>query len=136
MPVKGSRKPRICKCGETDTKQFYAFRASECKNCVSARTSKRQRGNSKLHRTRHLKRAYGTTPEKYDTELAKQNGLCALCGKPPDPTDLQKILVWDHDHKTKKFRGLIHGRCNSLLGYAQDDIKILLAAASYLIHRK
>ena len=132
MSVKGSRKPRICKCGETDPSQFYGFSRSECKKCTCARTSRRQKGNTQLHRTRHLRRAYGTTPEKYTEELIKQNGLCALCGKPPDESDLQKILVVDHNHKTNKFRGLIHGRCNSLLGYAKDDVETLLAAASYL----
>jgi hypothetical protein len=132
MPVKGSRKPRICKCGETRDSEFYAMSRSECKRCACARTSSRTRGRTDLHRTRHLHRAYNWTPEKYDAELAKQNGLCAVCGEPPDETDLQKILVVDHDHKTQRKRGLIHGRCNAILGYARDNPAILLAAAAYL----
>lgn len=32
----------------------------------------------------------------------------------------------------KCFRGLIHGHCNSLLGYAKDNVSILEAAVRYL----
>ena len=133
MPVKGSRKPRICKCGETAPENFYQPHASECKKCVCERTSARTRGRSDLHRERHLRRSYGITPERYDAELEKQNGRCAMCGLPPDDTDLQKKLVVDHDHETGKFRSLIHGRCNAVLGYAQEKPAILLAAHAYLL---
>jgi hypothetical protein len=137
MPAKGQRKPRVCRvCGETNPEKFYDYRVGECKKCLSARTSARQRGNHDLHRRRHLHRAYGITPEFYDVELAKQHGLCAMCGLPPDETDLQKILVVDHDHETGQFRGLVHGRCNSLIGYAQDNVEVLLAAARYLTRHK
>lgn len=137
MPVKGYRKPRICKCGETNPEQFYGSRASECKFCLSARTSSRQKGNTKLHRARHLKRSYAITSERYDEELAKQKGLCSVCGLPPNDTDLQKNLVVDHNHTTGEFRALVHGRCNSVLGYAQENTEILRAAIDYLNrHRK
>lgn len=136
MPIKGYRKPRVCKCGETNPIQFYAAQASECKSCVRNRTSVVQRGNSGLHRKRHLKRAYGWTPEKYESEFIKQNGLCAMCGKPPDDTDLKKILMVDHDHETGAPRGLIHGRCNAVLGYAKDDPATLLSALRYLARYK
>jgi hypothetical protein len=133
MPVKGSRKPRICKkCGERDPNNFYPPHASECKTCICKRTRDYQRGNNPFHRRHHLKRSYGITPERYEEELVKQNGLCALCGKPPVDDDLQTTLVVDHDHKTKKFRALVHGRCNSVIGYAQENTDILQAAAAYL----
>jgi hypothetical protein len=132
------KQTRLCRmCSETDETKFYPYRAFECKECTCARTSARQRGNTKLHRTRHLKRTYDITPEFYEAELAKQHGLCALCGLPPDDTDLQKILVVDHDHETDEFRGLIHGRCNSILGYAKDNTAVLIASIDYLNrHRK
>lgn len=136
MPVKGSRKPSLCHCGETNPENFYAMSRSECKKCACARTSARQRGNTDLHRRRHLKRAYDITPERYDAELVKQRYLCAMCGLPPNPTDLQKNLVVDHDHETGEFRGLVHGRCNSLLGYAQENPVILRAALVYLAQHK
>lgn len=121
------------KCGETDPKQFYGTRRTECKIHASERTRANYKKDSKaVNRRRHLKRTYGITPEQYDTKLADQHGLCALCGKPPDETDLQKILVVDHDHETDEMRGLIHGRCNAVLGYAKDDTSLLLNAIHYV----
>lgn len=133
MRVKGSRKPRICRfCGETEEIQFYLPHATECKKCLCARTSRAQNGNSSFHRRRHLRRKYGLTVEQYENMLAEQNGLCALCGLPPDETDLQKILVVDHDHETNQIRGLIHGRCNALIGYAREDVRVLTCAIGYV----
>jgi len=133
MPPLGVHKVRVCKkCGETRDSEFYTWSRSECKRCACTRTSARTKGRSDLHRARHLRRVYGLTPEQYDTMFAQQQGLCALCGKPPIEGDLQKSLVIDHDHETGAIRGLIHGRCNSLLGYAQDTSSLLLAAAAYL----
>ena len=129
MPIKGSKKPRVCvRCGERDESKFYPTHANECKRCLSDRTSTRQRGNTELHRRRHLKRAYGITPERYDEMLAQQHGLCALCGKPPDGEN----LMVDHDHETDEVRGLIHRFCNSLLGFAREDVSILFAAVDYI----
>jgi hypothetical protein len=133
MPIKGSRKPRVCKCGENNPNNFYASRASECKLCLQARTSKYQTGNSAFNRRRHLKREYGWTPEKYNAELIKQHGLCALCGKPPL---LDEVLRVDHNHDTGDTRGLIHQHCNSLLGFAKEDTSILLAAIAYILRYK
>ena len=130
MPVKGSRKPRICSCGETNPEQFYASRASECKTCLSVRTATHQRGNKDHHQRRWLRRAYGWTLEKYNTELAKQRGLCALCGKPPLPSERLRV---DHNHETGETRGLLHQHCNSLLGFAREDTAILLAAIAYVL---
>lgn len=38
----------------------------------------------------------------------------------------------DHDHSTHKFRGILCGECNMMLGKAQDNPSRLRAAASYL----
>lgn len=40
----------------------------------------------------------------------RQRGHCAICKKKRDR------LVTDHDHKTKRFRGLLCHFCNGLLG--------------------
>lgn len=70
-----------------------------------------------------------------------QGGLCASChlpmkngGKEPD-----SVCV-DHDRRCcpgkkscgKCVRGLIHRNCNLVLGYANDDSKILQSAIEYL----
>lgn len=52
-----------------------------------------------------LLRKYGLTAQQYDKLLTLQGGVCALCGKPPKAGG-RKLAV-DHDHKTKRVRGLL-----------------------------
>lgn len=42
-----------------------------------------------------------------------QNGKCAICGK--DEKEFTKRLSVDHNHRTKKVRGLLCFRCNKFL---------------------
>jgi hypothetical protein len=65
----------------------------------------------------------------------KQNGLCALCSKPPFPGKRGDLMV-DHDHATGEIRGLIHHKCNLLLGFADDNPELLHAALRYLVSFK
>lgn len=48
---------------------------------------------------------------EYDQLLTKQNGVCAICGRPPKT----RRLDIDHDHKTGAIRGLLCVRCNRAL---------------------
>lgn len=52
--------------------------------------------------------------------------LCEVCGKP------SRQITFDHDHKTKMFRGWLCHACNCVLGYANDDPEILEKLAEYL----
>jgi hypothetical protein len=38
----------------------------------------------------------------------------------------------DHNHKTKKFRGILCNKCNAILGFSEDRVEILHKAISYL----
>jgi hypothetical protein len=78
-----------------------------------------------------IKNKYGLTEEKFISILKKQKGLCAIC-KSLQLCGKRKKLYLDHCHKTNKFRGLICFRCNTMLGMALDNIKILKAAIKYL----
>lgn len=78
----------------------------------------------------NLKLRYGITAADYGEILASQDGLCAICGKPP--VEGSRKLVVDHDHSTGRVRGLIHYRCNSAIGFLDDDPNLLRAAANYL----
>ena len=65
--------------------------------------------------------------------FSEQRGLCAVCDK---PLKRGKTTHVDHDHTTGKVRGLLHGPCNVMIGYAKDDTAILLGAVRYLEKHK
>jgi hypothetical protein len=60
--------------------------------------------------------------------LADQGNLCAIGGSKCEGRE----LYIDHDHWSGKIRGLVCQGCNSVLGYARDQIGILNNAAEYL----
>jgi hypothetical protein len=78
----------------------------------------------------NLKKLYGITPEQYTQLLLKQNGCCAICNKPS--TDYKRRLHVDHDHTTKKIRGLLCVRCNYGIGYFNENTSLLDKAKEYL----
>lgn len=82
-------------------------------------------------RNQKLKAAYGITLEQYNELLAKQNGMCAICGSPPGD-GRSKYLHVDHCHLTKKVRGLLCGNCNQGLGRFEHDVGVLSEAIRYL----
>jgi len=71
------------------------------------------------------KSRYGLTVEKYNDMLVEQNGNCAIC-------QAHCKLVVDHDHVTKKVRGLLCNLCNRSLGSFKESQDILLRAIKYL----
>ena len=62
----------------------------------------------------HYRRKYGQDVDYYDYMLVMQNGVCAVCGR----TDNfhHKHFDIDHNHYTKKPRGLLCTACNRLVG--------------------
>jgi len=86
-------------------------------------------------RRRNAYRRYGITLEEYDTMLAKQNYVCAICKNPESMLHksgrLYNLSI-DHDHDTGRVRGLLCRNCNIGLGCFNDDILQLRAAISYL----
>lgn len=72
-----------------------------------------------------MKNKYGISVNQVQELLLKQKGNCALCNLPPTK---QNLFV-DHNHKTGKVRGLLHNRCNVLVGYVEKSpvtIKLVL----------
>jgi hypothetical protein len=77
----------------------------------------------------------------FDAMWKAQKGLCACCGEVmlPKGRTMDSVCV-DHDHKCcpgkrscgKCIRGLIHWRCNMVLGYVKDEPALLRSALAYL----
>lgn len=124
---------------------------NECKKCYSERSSswakknnykyqtdrynkldeekkknitKEQRENNKKHK---IFKKYGLTILQYNKMVKNQGNKCKICSE-----NFEKTPCIDHDHKTGRVRGLLCSKCNSLLGFAKDNIKILNNAIAYL----
>lgn len=86
--------------------------------------------NEECRRKNSLKWRYNMSLDDYNWMFTEQNGCCAICGK--HQSELKRILCVDHDHITDKIRGLICGKCNAILGMANDSVSCLRIAADYL----
>lgn len=71
-------------------------------------------------------KSYGVSAEQFNQMMNEQKGHCKIC-----KTLMFKPCI-DHCHASGRVRGLLCGRCNSGLGYFQDDTVLLLAAVEYL----
>jgi len=132
------------KCGKTKELSFfspayqcYGGYRPECKSCHNeiekARDKSHRASNTYAYKRRErLGRLFGITPEDYDAMLAKQNGVCAICGGDGAWNRREDLLVVDHCHETKEIRGLLCHACNQGLGLFRDNPKTLLAAIEYL----
>ena len=84
-----------------------------------------------------LKKHYGITIDEYETMLAAQDGLCAICRMPERSRSAAKDgrvrrLAVDHCHDRRHVRGLLCSPCNTILGLSNDDPRILHSAIAYL----
>jgi recombination endonuclease VII len=103
---------------------FLAFQARYQKKWSAAHP---ERVDYKSRKCRYKK--YGTTIEQVDAWVVEQNNLCLICGKPFTDDD---PYVVDHCHTKIIARGLLHERCNLLIGMADDNPALLRGAAEYL----
>jgi Zn finger protein HypA/HybF involved in hydrogenase expression len=62
--------------------------------------------------------------------MEKANGKCMACGTPFSTGRFRRNC--DHCHSTKKVRGFVCTRCNSVLGLINDDETILAMLQKYI----
>lgn len=101
---------RVCsRCGEEKPRVAFAYNRTGksglqtiCKVCGVRRWRKKRYGSSDL-----------------------DHNECVICGS-------GDRLSQDHCHQTGTRRGTLCGNCNSLLGFAKDDVETLRAAILYL----
>ena len=81
---------------------------------------------------------YGMTLEDFEALLAKQEGVCAACGKPETrlagrgKLNLKpRPLSVDHNHTTGEVRGLLCFSCNLALGHLEDNLDRIKALYRY-----
>lgn len=112
-------------------KQGKYQKQSWCNPCRSKYYKENKPRFQHLIRNGMLKRKYGIDKEGYDNLLKLQNGKCAICGL-QEQNHRNKVFNVDHNHKTKKVRGLLCNNCNRGLGHLKDNILFLENALAYL----
>jgi len=143
---------RVCtKCGAS--KPFSGFHnnkskkdgiTNECKVCRAKRTllyRKKHRNEIRERKKRDyrknpdawhsakLRQMYGLTAQEYIQMFESQNGKCLICKQAEMH---RRRLSVDHEHRTKKVRGLLCVKCNAVLGQVGDSPALLRTAANYL----
>lgn len=127
---------KVCKkCGiSKDLKKFKSCedcvdgRRNTCRKCLS------QRPTFKITKRAYQLKKYKMSISDYDFLLAKQNGMCAICGTTNPGKGLSNFPV-DHDHFTGEVRGLLCYSCNIALGHFKDSQQSLYSAITYLQRR-
>lgn len=120
MSIASTKRCSSCR----QTKSFDDFhlqgrrgRHSYCKVCFNARYRGKARKPrpAAVVRARNYANRYGLATSQVDALLIAQKGLCAICGKPP------KRVCVDHNHKTRKVRGVLCSGCNLKLGVIENS---------------
>lgn len=60
-------------------------------------------------------------------------GRCDICDIPE--ARCESRLHLDHDHETGEFRGWLCGKCNRMLGLANDSVEVLMNAFEYIMNQ-
>lgn len=93
----------------------------------------RRRTNSKIKagkKERRLRQRYGITLEQRNKLITLQGNKCNIC----EATEPGGHGDWhvDHNHKTKRIRGILCCRCNRNLVIQRHTPELLRRAADYL----
>lgn len=118
---------------EEDRKEYYTtvyqpkYREENSEKFKNQRKERTAQGKYKLP---YRLGRYGLSLEEYMSILKEQNFCCPVCGK--ELIFKGRYPHTDHCHKTGKVRGILHNKCNVLLGFAEEDLDILNGAINYL----
>lgn len=114
------------------TQRWRAANPDRAKAATAASNAKRSQDPEHRQRKRdnELRRVYGLTRAELDAMLEAQNHLCAICGN--GHVGVGTRLHVDHCHASGKVRALLCGKCNTLIGLADDSPERLELAAAYL----
>jgi hypothetical protein len=133
-------------CAKHGTPKVAGRKQLQCKKCnVEYATAWRNRNRQTVReyarkwdalnpgkkKSQFLKSKYGITIQVFEQMAQAQEGKCDICRKTPQGT-----LYVDHSHKSGKVRALLCNKCNTALGFMDEDIDRFLSAANYLAKHK
>lgn len=126
---RGDGRYRRARCRDCEADAARQWRADN-RDYYNRRTREYRKRNpvtmARVNLRRDAARA-GLNPDDVEAYFRTHGGLCDICQKPPR----DRHLAIDHDHATGAFRGLICRKCNSALGYFNDDLALLRSAVRY-----
>jgi hypothetical protein len=125
---KDERREKLYAYRTANPEKMRAYRKAR----YAARTPEQVEAEQIRKRAGKFRRKYGITIDEYNTLLAKQAGVCALCRHPTRRGTYGGNLDVDHDHATGKVRGLLCTSCNHALGVLGDNVEGLELALKYL----
>lgn len=124
------REKGVCtECGKNPPEKGFIY-CSSCKLKGKTRRKEEVRKNPTKEAERRRKfilRSYGITEEEYGCIWEQQRGLCPICDVP-----LDNNVVIDHDHKSRKVRGILHRSCNMLVGLIENRLSNFFNVLTYL----
>ena len=123
---------RCPRCGETKALPDFARNRSAkggygsyCKPCHNSVVAENRQKNHGGARSFWLNRRYQVDATQVAWMALQQGGVCALCASgTPEHVD--------HDHRTKRVRGILCFNCNRGLGKFGDDVELMSRAVDYL----
>jgi len=121
------KRQAVRRCYKCNTPVPEAARKPGVAVCADCRADSRDPEKARAKERRRTLRKYGLTEDDYEQMLRDQGGRCLGCG-----TDQPGAKGWciDHCHASGMVRALLCNRCNTALGLANEDPKILRALAS------
>jgi hypothetical protein len=94
-----------------------------------AKARARRNSRSEHYNSYQTARRYGLSLE--EASILRATPSCKICGVSFNGNGKRKRCV-DHDHATGVVRGVICSRCNSTIGYVEEDVKVLESVIKYL----
>jgi hypothetical protein len=104
--------------------------AQRNKDYIKKKNKQKLLENPDFYKKYHLKSRYGVSIEEYNSMLIEQEESCEICKK--HMSNFKRNLHVDHNHTTKKVRGLLCVNCNIIIGNSFEDKNILANAIEYL----
>lgn len=128
MPSRDSEYYRAWRLANPEKVKAANLRRIKARDPIKHNEYNKKWRKNNLHKTSAWarRRMYGLNQDQFDCMFLEQQGKCLACH-----TDMNPPVV-DHCHATGKIRGLLCKNCNTSLGMAQDNPRILIALADYL----
>jgi Recombination endonuclease VII len=114
------------------------------KERISAQRKTKYRENKEVFADRLLGYMYGMSLAEYEEMLESQGHNCALCGESlGEPIKGKSRHPIDHDHNggnsprcgREGVRGILHHKCNTLLGYVEKNPDLVEKVKAYISRR-